>query len=38
MAHGVRVDSQDNIWVVDEGTNMVVKFIEGRVLMTGEKA
>ncbi len=35
MAHGVRVDSQDNIWTVDEGTNMVVKFSpEGRVLMT----
>lgn len=35
MAHGVRVDSQDNIWTVDEGTNMVVKFNpEGRVVMT----
>ena len=35
MAHAVRVDSQDNIWTVDEGTNMVVKFSpEGRVLMT----
>ena len=35
MAHGVRVDSQDNIWTVDEGTNMVIKFSpEGRVLMT----
>jgi DNA-binding beta-propeller fold protein YncE len=35
MAHGVRVDSQDNIWTVDEGTNMVIKFNpEGRVLMT----
>ena len=35
MAHGVRVDSQDNIWAVDEGTNMVIKFSpEGRVLMT----
>ena len=35
MAHGVRVDSQDNIWTIDEGTNMVVKFSpEGRVLMT----
>jgi len=35
MAHGVRVDSQDNIWTVDEGTNMVVEFSpEGRVLMT----
>src|SRR5207249_2395720 len=34
MAHGVRVDSQDNIWAVDEGTNMVIKFNpEGRVLM-----
>ena len=35
MAHAVRVDAQDNIWTVDEGTNMVVKFSpEGRVLMT----
>jgi hypothetical protein len=34
FAHGVRVDRQDNIWVVDEGTNMVVKFNpEGRVVM-----
>ena len=34
MAHGVRVDAQDNIWTVDEGTNMVVKFSpEGRVVM-----
>jgi hypothetical protein len=35
MAHGVRVDPQDNIWTIDEGTNMIVKFNpEGRVLMT----
>src|SRR3989304_4941882 len=35
FAHTVRVDSQDNIWVVDEGSNMVIKFDpEGRVLMT----
>jgi streptogramin lyase len=36
----VRVDPQDNIWVVDEGSNMVIKFNpEGRVLMTmGRKA
>ena len=34
FAHAVRVDAQDNIWVVDEGTNMVIKFNpEGRVLM-----
>ena len=26
MAHAVRVDAQDNIWTVDEGTNMVVKW------------
>lgn len=26
FAHSVRVDSQDNIWAVDEGTNMVIKF------------
>jgi hypothetical protein len=34
FAHSVRVDAQDNIWVVDEGTNMVIKFNpEGRVVM-----
>jgi hypothetical protein len=34
FAHSVRVDPQDNIWVVDEGTNMVVKFNPaGRVVM-----
>lgn len=34
FAHAVRVDPQDNIWVVDEGTNLVVKFSpEGKVLM-----
>ena len=34
MAHGVRVDAADNIWIVDEGTNMVVKFNpEGRTTM-----
>jgi len=26
FAHAVRVDPQDNIWAVDEGTNMVIKF------------
>src|SRR6266851_4120782 len=35
FAHAVRVDSQDNIWVIDEGSDMVIKFDpEGRVLMT----
>jgi NHL repeat len=34
FAHAVRVDPQDNVWVVDEGSNMVVKFNpEGRVTM-----
>jgi len=34
FAHAVRVDAQDNIWVVDEGANQVVKFgTDGRVLM-----
>ena len=34
FAHSVRVDPQDNIWVVDEGTNMVIKFNpQGRVMM-----
>src|SRR5262245_52451548 len=35
FAHTVRVDRQDNIWVVDEGSNLVIKFDPaGRVLMT----
>jgi DNA-binding beta-propeller fold protein YncE len=35
QAHAVRVDPQDNIWVVDEGSSMIVKFDpEGHVLMT----
>jgi hypothetical protein len=40
FAHTVRVDPQDNIWVVDEGSNMIIKFnLEGRVVMTmGRKA
>ena len=34
FAHSVRVDPQDNIWVVDEGTNMVIKFNpQGQVVM-----
>jgi sugar lactone lactonase YvrE len=34
FAHSVRVDKEDNIWAVDEGTNMVIKFNpEGRVMM-----
>ena len=35
FAHAIRVDSQDNVWVVDEGSNMVIKFNPaGRVVMT----
>jgi DNA-binding beta-propeller fold protein YncE len=26
FAHAVRVDKQDNIWIVDEGSGMIVKF------------
>src|SRR5262245_43836706 len=26
FAHTIRVDKDDNIWVVDEGANMVIKF------------
>ena len=34
FAHSVRVDKEDNIWTVDEGTNMVTKFSpDGKVLM-----
>ena len=33
-AHTVRVDREDNIWAVDKGSDMVVKFNpEGRVEM-----
>src|ERR1700680_2622129 len=35
FAHAVRVDPQDNLWICDEGSNMIVKFTpEGRVVMT----
>jgi hypothetical protein len=35
FAHSVRVDTQDNIWVVDEGSNMIIKFDpSGRIVMT----
>jgi len=35
FAHAVRVDKDDNVWVVDEGSNMVIKFTPaGRVAMT----
>jgi len=34
FAHAVRVDPEDNIWVADKGSDMVVRFDpEGRVLM-----
>jgi streptogramin lyase len=34
FAHVVRIDKDDNIWCVDEGSNMVIKFNpEGRVTM-----
>ena len=26
FAHAVRIDKDDNVWVVDEGSNMVIKF------------
>jgi len=35
FAHNVSVDTSDNIWVSDEGTNMIVEYSpEGKVLMT----
>lgn len=35
FAHVVRIDAQDNIWVVDEGSSMVIKFDPaGRILLT----
>src|SRR5437660_9805999 len=33
-AHAVKIDPQDNIWVTDKGSDMVIKFnLEGRVAM-----
>ena len=38
FAHAVRVDSHDNIWIVDEGSDMVVEFNpEGRVIMNVDR-
>src|SRR5690348_9698701 len=35
FAHTVRVDKDDNIWAVDKGSDMIVKFNQaGRVVMT----
>ncbi len=35
FAHAVRVDADDNVWVVDEGSDMVIKYSpEGQVIMT----
>src|SRR5579871_1934216 len=34
FAHSVKIDKNDNIWVADKGSDMVIKFSpEGRVLM-----
>jgi hypothetical protein len=34
FAHAVRVDKDDNIWAIDKGSNMIIKFNpEGRVIM-----
>ncbi len=34
FAHAVRVDGDDNIWAIDKGSDMIVKFnTEGRVVM-----
>jgi hypothetical protein len=34
FAHAVRVDKDDNIWVIDKGSDMIVKFNpQGRVVM-----
>src|SRR5712692_8101118 len=34
FAHAVRVDKYDNVWAVDEGTNVITKFSpEGKILM-----
>ena len=34
FAHAVRIDKEDNIWAVDKGSDMVIKFNpDGRVMM-----
>src|SRR4029453_19231567 len=34
FCHGIRVDAQDNIWVIDEGANSIVKYNpQGRAVM-----
>lgn len=34
FCHGIRVDAQDNIWVIDEGANSIIKYNpQGRVTM-----
>jgi DNA-binding beta-propeller fold protein YncE len=34
FAHSVRIDKDDNIWVADKGSDMVIKFnVDGRVAM-----
>src|SRR6201998_3118951 len=34
-AHTVRIDKNDNIWAIDKGSDMVIKFNQaGRVMMT----
>ena len=34
FAHGVRVDYDENVWTVDEGTNVIVKYApDGKLLM-----
>ena len=34
FAHAVKIDKEDNIWVADKGSDMVIKFSpEGRILM-----
>src|SRR5437773_11757762 len=35
FAHTVRIDKDDNIWAVDKGSDMIIKFNQaGRVVMT----
>jgi hypothetical protein len=34
FCHGIRVDAQDNIWVIDEGANSIIKYSpQGRAIM-----
>jgi streptogramin lyase len=34
-AHSVRIDKDDNIWAIDKGSDMIIKFNPGRAASSG---